>query len=226
LANKLGIDTRKIQPYPSIALGTPDLSVYEMVSAYSTFANQGVHVLPYYVERIEDKNGTILYQHTPQSKDVVSKETAYVTIKLMEGVTKHGSGKRLRNAWARDNYVYKNVVTGYPYEFENDIAGKTGTTQNQSDGWFIGMVPDLATGVWVGGEDRSVRFESITYGQGATMALPIWGMYMKDLYNDDKFVISAEPFEEPETLTIQVECEEELDKDGKKVKEDDFDFTF
>jgi len=226
LAQKLGIDTRQIEPYPSIALGTPDLSVYEMVSAYSTFANKGVHVLPYYVERIEDKNGTILYQHTPESKDVVSQETAYVTLKLMEGVTKHGSGKRLRNAWAKDNYVYKSVVTGYPYEFENDIAGKTGTTQNQSDGWFIGMVPDLATGVWVGGEDRSVRFNSITYGQGATMALPIWGMYMKDLYKDEEFMVSAEPFEEPDILTIQVECDEDVDKDDKKVKEDDFDFAF
>jgi len=226
LAAKLGIDTRNIEPYPSIALGTPDLSVYEMVSAYSTFANKGVHVLPYYVDRIEDKNGTILYQHTPESNDVVSQETAYVTVKLMEGVTNYGSGKRLRNAWAQDNYVYKRVVTGYPYEFENDIAGKTGTTQNQSDGWFIGMVPDLATGVWVGGEDRSVRFNSITYGQGATMALPIWGMYMKDLYNDEEFTLSAEAFEEPETLTIQVECDDEGNKDGNKVNEDDFDFAF
>ncbi len=227
LAEKLGIDTRRIEPYPSIALGTPDLSVYEMVSAYSTFANKGVYVSPYYVERIEDKNGTVLYQHTPESRDVVSHETAYVTVKLLEGVTKHGSGRRLRGAWAVNNAVYKKVVTGYPYDFENDIAGKTGTTQNQSDGWFIGMVPDLATGVWVGGEDRSVRFNSITYGQGATMALPIWGMYMKDLYNDEDFILSKESFEEPNTLSIQVECNDEVKPEDKKEKDNtDFDFAF
>ena len=225
-AKKLGIDTKQIQPYPSIALGTADLSVYEMVSAYSAFANKGVFVSPYYVERIEDKNGTVLYQHAPESRDVVSQETAYVTLKLMEGVTTHGSGKRLRNAYAKNNYVYKNVITGYPYEFKNDIAGKTGTTQNQSDGWFIGMVPDLATGVWVGGEDRSVRFSSITYGQGATMALPIWGMYMKDLYKNDNFMVSDEAFEAPEVLTIQVDCDENAKKEKEKTNTTDFDFEF
>jgi penicillin-binding protein 1A len=226
LAGKLGIDTRRIEPYPSIALGTPDLSVYEMVSAYSTFANKGVYVAPYYVEKIEDKNGTVLYQHKPESRDVVSHETAYVTVKLLEGVTKHGSGQRLRGTWAVNNPVYKKVVTGYPYDFENDIAGKTGTTQNQSDGWFIGMVPDLATGVWVGGEDRSVRFSSITYGQGATMALPIWGMYMKDLYNDKDFILSKDAFEEPENLSIQVECDDEVKSDDNKEVKTDFDFAF
>ena len=99
-----------------------------------------------------------------------------MTLKLLEGVTKFGSGARLRHNIPEDerNYVYKNVVTGYPYKFDNAIAGKTGTTQNQSDGWFIGMVPNLVTGVWVGGEDRSIHFEKIAYGQGATMSLPIW----------------------------------------------------
>ncbi len=208
---KLGVDTKNIEPYPSIALGTPDLSVYEMVSAYSTFANKGVHVEPYYVNRIEDKNGTLLYQHKPKSADVLSRETAYVTIKLLEGVTKYGSGARLRGEWAVNNSFYKRAVTGYPYNFNDSIpiAGKTGTTQNQSDGWFIGMVPDLATGVWVGGEDRSVRFPGIRYGQGATMALPIWGMYMKDVYNDDSFEVSRDEFEKPEKLSIQVECDDE-----------------
>ena len=213
LVKKLGIDTKDIQPYPSIALGTPDLSVYEMVSAYSTFANKGVHVEPYYVSRIEDKNGTILYQHKPKSQDVLSHETAYVTIKLLEGVTQYGSGQRLRGSWAVNQPHYKKAVTGYPYNFENPIAGKTGTTQNQSDGWFIGMVPDLATGVWVGGEDRSVRFPNITYGQGATMALPIWAMYMKSLYEDENFDVSDQEFEKPENLTILVECDNEKEDD-------------
>jgi penicillin-binding protein 1A len=225
---KLGVDTRNIEPYPSIALGTPDLSVYEMVSAYSTFANKGVHVEPYYVSRIEDKNGTLLYQHKPKSQDVLSHETAYVTIKLLEGVTKYGSGARLRNRWAVNNSFYKKTITGYPYDFNDSIpiAGKTGTTQNQSDGWFIGMVPDLVTGVWVGGEDRSVRFPGITYGQGATMALPIWGMYMKDLLKDEEFVVSTDEFEKPEKLSIQVDCENELIDESTGENQQEFSIDF
>jgi penicillin-binding protein 1A len=225
---KLGIDTKNMQPYPSIALGTPDLSVYEMVSAYSTFANKGVHVEPYYVSRIEDKNGTLLYQHKPKSQDVLSHETAYVTIKLLEGVTKYGSGARLRNRWAVNNSFYKKTITGYPYDFNDSIpiAGKTGTTQNQSDGWFIGMVPDLATGVWVGGEDRSVRFPGITYGQGATMALPIWGMYMKDLLKDEEFVVSTDEFEKPEKLSIQVDCENEIIDESTGENQQEFSIDF
>ena len=175
LVEKMGIDTKNMLPVPSLALGTPDVSLYEMVGAYSTFANQGVYVKPSLITRIEDKNGTVLYQHTPQTKDVISSETAYVTINLLQGVTEAGSGSRLRHKTGA-NSAYKSAVTGYPYEFKNPIAGKTGTTQNNSDGWFMGMVPNLVTGVWVGGEDRSVHFESTMYGQGATMALPVWAL--------------------------------------------------
>jgi len=228
LVDKLGVDTSNILPVAAIALGTPDLSVYEMVSAYSTFANKGVYVKPFVVERIEDKNGTIIYQHQPESRDVLNEESAYVTINLLEGVTRFGSGRRLRT---NSNYLknathYKRAVTGYPYAFENGIAGKTGTTQNQSDGWFIGMVPNLATGVWVGGEERSVRFPSITYGQGATMALPIWGMYMKAIYADENLNISQEEFEKPDQLSIQIDCgtdnEDETEEDSRNKIELDF----
>ncbi|MBT8273545.1 MAG: transglycosylase domain-containing protein, partial [Bacteroidia bacterium] len=184
LAHKLGIE-EDILAVPSIALGTPDLSVYEMVAAYSTFANKGVYNKPVMVTTIEDKNGTILYQVTPETKDVLSAETAYVTTKLLEGVTESGSGQRLRHSWAKNQPVYKEIITGYPYEFTNPIAGKTGTTQNQSDGWFMGMVPNLVTGVWVGAEDRAAHFKTITYGQGASMALPIWAIYMRSCYEDE-----------------------------------------
>lgn len=209
LAKELGIDTKNMEPYPSIALGTPDVSVYEMVSAYGTFANKGVYVEPFVVSRIEDKNGSILYQHQPKSKDVLSEETAYVTVNLLEGVTKYGSGKRLRKDWGKGLPHYERAVTGYPYDFKNAIAGKTGTTQNHSDGWFIGMVPDLVTGVWVGGEERSVRFPGIVYGQGATMALPIWGMYMKSVYANEDLEVSQEDFEKPASLSIPVNCDDE-----------------
>ncbi|SEP75928.1 penicillin-binding protein 1A [Hyunsoonleella jejuensis] len=206
LAAKLGIES-EVPPVPSIALGTPDISVYEMVGAYATFANKGVYTKPVMVTSIEDKNGTILYQFKPETRDVLSEETAYVATKLMEGVTQSGSGARLRTRGA-DSYRadYKEIVTGYPYEFTNPIAGKTGTTQNQSDGWFMGMVPNLVTGVWVGGEDRAVHFRTITYGQGAAMALPIWGIYMKSCYADESLDISKEDFEEPENLSIIVDC--------------------
>ncbi len=212
LAKKLGIESN-ILPVPAIALGAADLSVYEMVGAYATFANKGVYTKPVMVTSIEDKNGTILYQFKPETRDVLSEETAYVTVKLMEGVTQSGSGARLRtkgaDAYRKD---YKEIVTGYPYEFTNPIAGKTGTTQNQSDGWFMGMVPNLVTGVWVGGEERSIHFKSITYGQGAAMALPIWGLYMKSCYADETLDISKEEFEEPLNLSINVDCSKVKDK--------------
>ena len=206
LANNLGVE-QTIPAVPSIALGTPDLSVYEMVAAYSTFANQGVYTKPVMVTHIEDKNGTILFQYTPETKDVLSQEVAYVTVKLMEGVTKFGSGQRLRHSGAKDQLVYKEIITGYPYEFTNPIAGKTGTTQNQSDGWFMGMVPNLVTGVWVGGEDRSTHFKTITYGQGASMALPIWANFMRSCYEIEDLNISKEDFIIPEDLSIEVDCE-------------------
>ena len=206
LAEKMGVAPGRIPQAPSIALGTPDLSLYEMVGAYGAFVNEGVYVTPNLVQRIEDKNGTILYQHVPETRDVLSRESAYVTLNLMEGVTESGSGQRLRHSWAKGNAVYADAVTGYPYAFENPIAGKTGTTQNNSDGWFMGMVPNLATGVWVGGEDRSTHFEGIAYGQGATMALPIWALYMKQCYAAPELAISAEEFPKPEVLTIETDC--------------------
>ena len=206
LVKKLGVEA-EVPVVPSIGLGTADLSVYEMVAAYATFANKGVYTKPVMVTHIEDKNGTILYQFTPETRDVLSEEAAYVTVKLMEGVTEGGSGTRLRTKGA-DAYRadYREVITGYPYEFKNPIAGKTGTTQNQSDGWFMGMVPNLVTGVWVGAEDRAAHFRTITYGQGAAMALPIWGVYMKSCIEDEDLNISTSDFERPTELSIEVDC--------------------
>ena len=217
LARKMGI-TSNLPAVPSIALGTPDISLFEMVGAYSTFANQGIYVKPVVITRIEDKNGRALYEVVPETQDVLSQEAAYVTVNLLQGVTKAGSGARLRHAGLeKTSYVYEKGVTGYPYVFENPIAGKTGTTQNQSDGWFMGMVPNLATGVWVGGEDRAIHFKDIAFGQGATMALPIWAVYMKSLYENPDLGISVEDFTAPEALSIPIECEE-LDEAGAVVK--------
>ncbi len=227
IVKDLGL-TGEILEVPSIALGTLDSNIYEMVGAYGAFVNQGVYVKPVMVTRIEDKNGTVLYEYVPETKDVLSKDVAYAMVNLMEGVTQGGSGTRLRHSGNKDQTVYKEVITGYPYEFTNPIAGKTGTTQNQSDGWFMGMVPNLVTGVWVGGEERAIHFKTITYGQGASMALPIWALYMKSNYANEELGISMEKFPKPEELTINVDCSKEnLDtpqKDNLEDDLDDFDF--
>ena len=202
LTKKLGVKS-DIPAQPSIALGAVEITVHDMVAAYGTFANQGIYIKPEVITKIEDKNGNILYQTMPESHDVLNKDIAYAVVKLLEGVTESGSGSRLRTEGGGNGY---NRVTGYPYALRNPIAGKTGTTQNQSDGWFMGMVPNLVTGVWVGNEDRSAHFKSITYGQGATMALPIFGMYMKKCYEDKTLTVSKEPFKRPSNLAIKVDC--------------------
>ena len=207
LAKSAGIKS-DIPAVPAIALGSVDLSLYEMVGAYATFANKGLQVEPMMLLRIEDKNGTVLQQFVPNSKEVLSEESAYTVINLLEGVTEAGSGIRLRTKWGK--YPY-DVSTGYPYGFENPIAGKTGTTQNQSDGWFMGIVPNLATGVWVGGEDRATHFEGITLGQGASMALPIWALYYQKLYADETLNVSLGEFERPENLSIRVDCDKPVE---------------
>ncbi|MBU2948193.1 penicillin-binding protein 1A [Zobellia uliginosa] len=227
IVKNLGIKGEVLE-VPSIALGTPDSNVYEMVGAYGTFANQGVYVKPVMVTRIEDKNGTVLYEYVPETKDVLSKDVAYAMVNLMEGVTHGGSGTRLRHTYKRNATEYKEVITGYPYGFKNAIAGKTGTTQNQSDGWFMGMVPNLVTGVWVGGEDRATHFESITYGQGASMALPIWGLYMKKNYENKDLGISDKEFDKPANLSINVDCTRvvENSKDDSDLDDDIDDLNF
>jgi len=202
MTHKLGV-TSEIPVQPSIALGAVDITVQDMVAAYSTFANQGVYIKPQFILRIEDKNGANIYEPTMESHDVLSKDVAFAVIKLLEGVTQSGSGVRLRTEGGGSG---DNRWTGYPYMFKNPIAGKTGTTQNQSDGWFMGMVPNLVTGVWVGCEDRSARFKGITYGQGATAALPIWGYFMKKCYEDKDLLISKDAFEKPDNLSIKVDC--------------------
>ncbi len=213
LTKKLGVKS-DIPAQPSIALGAVEITVHDMVAAYGTFANQGIYIKPEVITKIEDKNGNILYQTMPESHDVLNKDIAYAVVKLLEGVTESGSGARLRTEGGGFGY---NRVTGYPYALRNPIAGKTGTTQNQSDGWFVGMVPNLVTGVWVGNDDRSAHFKSITFGQGATMALPIFGMYMKKCYEDKTLNVSKEAFKRPPNLAIKVDCWAPAVKDSTAV---------
>jgi len=222
MTNNLGVKSEIISQ-PSIALGAVEITVHDMVAAYATFANQGIYVKPQFITRIEDKNGTVLYEPIPESHDVLNEDVAFAVVKLLEGVTSGGSGGRLRYT-GQGGADYKRM-TGYPYAFLNPIAGKTGTTQNQSDGWFMGMVPNLVTGVWVGNQDRSAHFRSITYGQGAMMALPIWGMFMKKCYEDKTLTVSKDDFKPPKDIRIRVDCNQiesdSIDSD-QSIKEFNF----
>jgi len=190
IARKMGV-TSDIPAVYSIALGSCDLSLYEMTGAMSTFANRGVYVEPIFITRIEDKNGNILEQFRPKQQEAFSEQTAWLMIQLMKGVVESGTSIRLR----------------YKYGFDNPIAGKTGTTQNQSDGWFMGITPDLVTGVWVGCEDRAAHFRTITLGQGANMALPVWAIYMQKVYADPSLRIFKNDFFEPKVRPdVDLDC--------------------
>jgi penicillin-binding protein 1A len=203
MARKMGI-TADIPPVPAIALGTPDISLFEMVGAVNTFANRGIHATPYFVTRIEDKFGNVIENFAPETNEAMDEQTAYLMLSLMQGVVETGTGIRLK----------------YKYGFRNEIAGKTGTTQNQSDGWFMGLTPQLSTGIWVGCEDRSAHFRTIGLGQGANMALPIWALYMQRVYNDTSLYITKDPFPLPsKPLKVEIDCEK---FDQQQLQEDYF----
>ena len=190
LAKKMGITT-DIPAVPSICLGTPDVSLFEMLPMFCTFGNKGVYIKPLLVTHIRDKNGNLLATFTPERTEIYNERTAYLMVNLLDGVINRGTSIRLR----------------FKYGFKNEIYGKTGTTQHQSDGWFFGVVPDLATGIWVGGEDRSIHFKGIRLGQGANMALPIWALYMKKVYADSTLnVVEDKIFEKPENINIELDC--------------------
>ncbi len=202
MAHKMGV-TSDIPAVYSIALGSCDISLYEMVGAMSVFANKGMYVEPIFITRIEDKNGNVLQNFAPKSQEAISEETAWLMIQLMKGVVEAGTSIRLR----------------YKYGFDNQIAGKTGTTQNQSDGWFMGITPDLVTGVWTGCEDRAAHFRSITLGQGANMALPIWALYMQKVYADPSLHISKRDFDPlKKPLDVDLDCDESASAPSTPVK--------
>jgi len=192
MAHKMGV-TSDIPAVYSIALGSCDISLYEMVGAMSVFANKGIYVEPIFITRIEDKNGNVLQNFAPKSQEAISEETAWLMVQLMKGVVEAGTSIRLRSK----------------YGFTNQIAGKTGTTQNQSDGWFMGVTPDLVTGVWTGCEDRAAHFRTITLGQGANMALPIWALYMQKVYADPTLHITKRDFDPlKKPLDVDLDCDE------------------
>ncbi len=192
LMKKMGVRSF-IDPVPSIFLGTSDIKLEEMVGAYGTYANKGVYTRPMYVTRIEDKNGNIISKFNPSIEEVLSEEQAYLMLDLLQGVVLIGTANRLRRE---------------PYNFMNQIGGKTGTTQNNANAWFMGVTPNLVAGVWTGWEDQSIHFETLTEGQGAATALPIFGIFMKKVYNDPQFgIMEADEFERPSNFNIELDCD-------------------
>ena len=193
LGIKMGLNEKKFINFPSICLGVMDLSVFEMVGAYATFVNKGIWTEPHFIKKIEDKNGNILEEFSPKRREAMREQTAYTMCKMLEKVTESGTGRRLHSK--------------YDVPEEISIGGKTGTTQNNSDGWFMGITPDLVGGCWVGAEDRSVHFRNTLYGQGANMALPIYAYFINKVYKDKEIGFEPRPFKEPENaLSFSLEC--------------------
>jgi penicillin-binding protein 1A len=190
LVRRMGI-TAPIDAVPSICLGTPDISVFEMVAANATFANKGTYIQPTFITRIEDKNGKVLEEFIPTTDEVFSEQNAFAIIQLMRGVVDYGTGSRLRGR----------------FNLRNEIAGKTGTTQNNADGWFMGLTPELVAGCWTGGEERSVHFNSTNEGQGASMALPIWGKFFQKIYADKSLKMTKAGFKVPANMgDVELDC--------------------
>ena len=167
---------KQIDPVVSLSLGPCEISVGEMVSAYTAFANRGIRTAPLFVTRIEDNEGNVLANFTPQMDEVISESSAYKMLVMLRAVINEGTGGRVRRL----------------YGITADMGGKTGTTNNNSDGWFMGFTPSLVSGVWVGGEDRDIHFDTMVNGQGAAMALPVWGLYMQKVYKDKSLGYSQE----------------------------------
>lgn len=217
---RLGLETH-LDPVPSLCLGTSDVSLFDMLGAYSTFVNEGVHTRPYFVTRIEDRTGKVLHEFTPRTHEAINEETAYLMIHMLKGATE----------------VVGGTAQGLSMDIreDNEIGAKTGTTNNASDGWFIGITENLVAGAWVGGDDRSIHFRSWLLGQGARTAMPIWEAFMRDVYNDEELGIKKGPFKQPKRkLSIDIDCDkykvlnqDQLDSLGIDVNpidvnEDDF----
>ena len=211
VARSMGIISDLPEVY-SLCVGSAEITLGEMVGAYTTFANKGVYVKPIVVSRIEDKNGNIISVFRPKKREVISENTAFRMIDLMRGVVDMGTSTRLR----------------FTYKLTNPIAGKTGTTNDNSDGWFMGITPNLISGAWVGGEERSVRFTRTLYGQGANMALPIWALYMQKVYADKSLGIEKLNFDQPSKSDgVIIDCEvydaaHKMENDNYTIREDEF----
>lgn len=210
-AHRIGINS-ELEAVPALALGTVDVSIMEMVGSFSTFVNRGEHITPIYIDRIEDKNGNVLHQFIPRKRPAMSEEHAYIMLYMLRGGTEEEGG----------------TSQGLPRNLRdegNEIGGKTGTTQNASDGWYMGVTKDLVSGVWVGGDDRAIHFRSWINGQGSRTARPIWSKFMTKVYEDPSLGITKGPFPKPERpLSVEIDCSK-YDLDQEVYQDFDYDAT-
>jgi penicillin-binding protein 1A len=207
---RLGFESQ-LDPVPSLCLGTSDVSLFDLLGAYSTFVNEGIFTKPYFITRIEDKTGKIVQEFPPRTHEALNEETAYLMVYMLKGATE----------------VVGGTAQGLSMDIRegNEIGGKTGTTNNASDGWFVGITENLVSGAWVGGDDRSIHFKSWYHGQGARTAMPIWENYMRTVYNDPALGIEKGPFKQPKRkLSVEIDCDkykindqDELDSLGIQV---------
>jgi penicillin-binding protein 1A len=207
-ARRMGV-TSDLEEVPSLALGVNDVSVFEMVGAFGTFVNKGEHTTPYYIDRIEDKNGNVIQQFTPRKKPAMSEEHAYLMTYMLRGGFEEEEG----------------TSQGVPWSLRegNELGGKTGTTQNASDGWYMGISKDLVSGVWVGGDDRAIHFRSWITGQGGRTARPIWVKYMEKVYADKSLGYTKGPFPRPDRpLSIEIDCDK-YEQDSQRFADFDYD---
>lgn len=196
-ANRVGIKS-KLDPVYSLGLGTSSVSLEELVAAYSGFVNLGIYTEPYYITRIEDKNGNVVARFTPRTNEVMSQETAYKILYLLKGGIEEdgGTSKALSQSVKSDN----------------EIGGKTGTTDNASDGWYMGVTHNLVTGIWVGGDEPSIHFPSWKFGSGGHTALPIWDAYMQEVYKNTQIGFRKGQFRQPDTSISFHDCEDESEQ--------------
>jgi penicillin-binding protein 1A len=202
-AKLAGIES-DLLPVPSLCLGTSDVSLFELVSAYCSFVNLGIHIKPYYITRIEDKNGNVIQSFVPETKQAMDEKTAYKMIYMLQGGVQEEGGT--------------SAALSYAVKKDNEIGGKTGTTQNASDGWYMGVTHNLVTGVWVGGDERSIRFPSWIFGQGGKTARPIWDGYMRKVYENPEVGYGKGMFKRPSSkLDIVLPCSRHTSSDSTYV---------
>ena len=203
LTKRMGI-TSDVPNYPSISLGAYEASVFDMVGAYSAFVNQGTWIEPTAILRIEDKNGTPIYDKAPKVVKALNSESAYIIVDMLKKVVSQGTARRIQ----------------WMYKLNNPIGGKTGTTNDNSDAWFIGITPELVTGVWTGAEDRGISFDRMEYGQGAAAAMPVFAYYMQKVYKDSNLKYTKGDFEQPQGgLTRVIDCNQYWGGGGSNVED-------
>ncbi|HNR73693.1 MAG TPA: penicillin-binding transpeptidase domain-containing protein, partial [Cyclobacteriaceae bacterium] len=203
-ANRVGIQS-KLDPVPSLCLGTSDVSLYELVGAYATFINSGIYIEPIYITRIEDKNGNVVEIFNPKTREAISEQTAYKMIYMLRGGAEEEGGSSLG--------LSKEV------RHDNEVGGKTGTTNDASDGWYVGVTHDLVAGAWTGGDERAIHFPTWTFGQGGRTARPIWDLFMQKLYADPQSGIVKGQFKRPSSgLDMTLDCSKHTVNDSTDVE--------